>query len=144
MEKEVRIFEYGSVEYDKALSLRYEVLRKPLQLLFTEAELQKDREDIHFGLFDGEKILACLILTKGDNRRIKMRQVAVDHNLQGQGLGKELSEAAENYAREKGFDIVFCNARKVAVPFYEKMGYKIVSDEFTEVNIPHYTMEKPL
>jgi N-acetylglutamate synthase-like GNAT family acetyltransferase len=144
MERLVRIFRYGSPEYDKALSLRYEVLRKPLRLEFTAAELQKDREDIHYGLFEGKRILGCLILTKCEQRKIKMRQVAVDNQFQGQGLGKELCQAAEKYARDKGFKLMFCNARKTAVPFYQKMEYRIVSDEFTEVNIPHYTMEKAL
>lgn len=140
----VQTFNYNSAEYQKALELRYRVLRKPLNLEFTEVELNKDKEDLHFGLFDGENILACLTLTKGEEGRMKMRQVAVDDACQGKGLGRELSKAAEKYAKEIGFSIMFCNARKVAVPFYDKMGYRIVSDEFIEVNIPHYTMEKQL
>ncbi|MEJ7682070.1 MAG: GNAT family N-acetyltransferase [Segetibacter sp.] len=36
------------------------------------------------------------------------------------------------------------HARKSAVGFYEKLGYKIVGDEFLELNIPHYIMEKQL
>lgn len=140
----IQPFDYNSSEYQKALELRYRVLRKPLNLEFTEVELKKDKEDIHFGLFDEERILASLTLTIGDKERMKMRQVAVDNAFQGKGFGKELSKAAEKYAKENGFTIMFCNARKVAVVFYEKMGYKIVSDEFTEVNIPHYTMEKSL
>ncbi len=140
----IRIFKYHSDEYTKALALRYRVLRKPLNLEFTKAELEKDKEDIHFGLFDREKIFACLTLTKGEEGRMKMRQVAVDDAFQSKGLGRQLAEVAEKYAKENGFAIMYCNARKVAVAFYEKMGYNIVSDEFTEVNIPHYTMEKQL
>jgi predicted GNAT family N-acyltransferase len=36
------------------------------------------------------------------------------------------------------------HARKSAVGFYEKNGYKICSGEFEEVTIPHYVMEKEL
>jgi predicted GNAT family N-acyltransferase len=36
------------------------------------------------------------------------------------------------------------HARKNSIGFYEKMGYAIASDEFTEVTIPHYVMEKKL
>lgn len=75
---------------------------------------------------------------------MKMRQVAVEETQQGKGLGKKLSAAGEKYAIENGFEVMFCNARKTAVGFYERMGYKIVSDEFNEVNIPHYAMEKVL
>ena len=141
---QVKIFGYNTQEYDRALQLRDRVLRQPLGLKFTEAELKKDENDTHFGLFEDDKILACLILTKTDGGRMKMRQVAVETKEQGKGHGKELSLAAEKYALEHGFDIMFCHARKTAAPFYENLGYYTVGDEFTEVNIAHYLMEKKL
>jgi predicted GNAT family N-acyltransferase len=140
----VKIFNQGSKEYNQALQLRTEVLRKPLGLEFTPAELKKDEEDVHFGLFENGEIIACLTLTETDNRRVKMRQVAVTSTLQGKGFGKELSLAAEKYCQEKGFEVIFCHARKTAVPFYQKLGYKITSAEFQEVSVPHYVMEKSL
>lgn len=140
----IKIFSYHSVEYKQALQLRDKILRKPLGLQFTEAELKKDEHDIHFGLFDAEKILACLTLTKAENGRMKMRQVAVDDVAQGKGLGSELSLAAEKFALENGYNIMFCHARKAASNFYLKLGYEIIGDEFMEVNIPHYVMEKKL
>jgi predicted GNAT family N-acyltransferase len=36
------------------------------------------------------------------------------------------------------------HARKTASGFYEKLGYKVASDEFEEVTIPHYVMQKKL
>ncbi len=144
MEHELKVFGAGSREYEKALILRYNVLRKPLGLRFTEAEMHKDKEDTHLGLFEGDKIVACLTLSRFPNGRMKMRQVAVDAKLQRSGFGRTLSAEAEKYAVEHGFTTMFCNARDVAVPFYTKLGYKVVSDVFTEVGIPHYTMEKEL
>ena len=144
MSRQIKQFSYHSSEYQQAIKLRDKVLRKPLGLQFTEAELKKDEHDIHFGLFEDGRIIACLTLTKTENGRMKMRQVAVDDNTQGKGLGRELSLAAENYALQLGFHNIFCHARKAASGFYSKLGYKIVGDEFTEVNIPHYVMEKQL
>lgn len=144
MNTQIRTFNYHSTDYAKALKLRDRVLRQPLGLNFTEAELKKDEHDIHFGLFEGENILACLILSETPGKRMKMRQVAVDDANQGKGLGGQLSQAAEQYALQHGFNVMFCHARKTAAPFYQKMGYRIVGDEFTEVNIPHYEMEKDL
>ncbi len=144
MPRQIKTFTYTSPEYKQALELRDRILRKPLGLQFTEAELKKDEEDIHFGLFEGDKIIACLTLTKTGNGRMKMRQVAVDNVLQSKGLGSELSLAAEKFALENGCKVMFCHARKAASPFYLKLGYRIVGDEFTEVNIPHYQMEKEL
>jgi len=51
---------------------------------------------------------------------------------------------AENIARDRGYKTLSMHARKNATGFYEKMGYKVASDEFTEVTIPHYVMEKEL
>ena len=141
---QIKIFDFHSQEYTKALNLRDRVLRQPLGLEFTTEELKKDEYDTHFGLFKDDIIQACLILTKNENGRMKMRQVAVDERLQGNGLGKELSLAAEKYAWQQGFNIMFCNARKTAVPFYQKLGYHVVGSEFIEVNIPHYLMEKDI
>jgi len=30
------------------------------------------------------------------------------------------------------------------VGFYERLGYEVVSEEFTDAGIPHRSMEKPL
>ena len=144
MSRQIKTFAYQSPEYVQALKLRDKILRKPLGLQFTEAELKKDEYDIHYGLFDDGKIVACLTLTGTENGRMKMRQVAVDDNTQDKGFGSQLSLAAEKHAAENGFTVMFCHARKAASGFYLKLGYKIVGDEFTEVNIPHYLMEKQL
>ena len=144
MTTEIKTFAYLSPEYQQALQLRDKVLRQPLGLSFTPSELLKDEKDVHFGLFANGIILACLILTETENHRMKMRQVAVADKEQGKGLGKALNAAAENYALQHGFTVMFCHARKKAVPFYQKLGYNIVGDEFFEVNIPHFVMEKGL
>jgi predicted GNAT family N-acyltransferase len=51
---------------------------------------------------------------------------------------------AENIARDHGYRRLTMHARKSALGFYEKSGYKVCSDEFEEVTIPHYVMEKEL
>ena len=51
---------------------------------------------------------------------------------------------AENLARDRGIKKIEMHARKAAVGFYEKLGYKVKGDEFEEVTIPHYVMEKAL
>ena len=62
----------------------------------------------------------------------------------GQGVGRRLFLDAVARAREKGYKTLQLEADPNAVGFYEKMGYKVTSDEFTEITIPHYVMEKPL
>jgi predicted GNAT family N-acyltransferase len=136
--------EHGSKEYRQMVQLRYEILRKPLGLDFTEEELSKEKNDILIGVIDDDKMLACCMLTKTKSDTVRLRQMAVHKNLQGKGIGASLMNFAENLARDRGYKNLVMHARKVAVGFYEKQGYKITGDEFIEVSIPHYLMQKKL
>ena len=136
---------HGSKEYQQMVALRMEILRKPLGLSFTPDELAKEKEDILIGAFDEEKLLACCLLTKTDESKcLKLRQMAVQNNLQGKGIGASMMNFAELVARDKGYKKLSMHARKTAVGFYEKLGYKTTGDEFEEVTIPHFVMEKIL
>ena len=135
---------FGSSEYDQMVKLRYEIMRKPLGLGFTDEELKKEKEDILIGAFDEEDIIGCCILSKLDERCVRLRQMAVQKNKQGMGIGESMMAFAENIARDRGYKVVMMHARDTAIGFYEKYGYKIKGDEFTEVNIKHHIMEKKL
>lgn len=126
------------------VKLRNDILRQPLGLSFNEEELAREKEDILIGAFDDDEMLACCLLTKTDNHSLRLRQMAVQNNLQGKGIGASMMNFAETIARDKGYKRLLMHARKTALGFYEKLGYRVVGDEFTEVTIPHYVMEKYL
>ncbi len=136
--------DHGSKEYQQMVKLRDEILRQPLGLSLTVDELNKEKDDILIGAFDDEKILACCILTKADNKSLRLRQMAVQNNQQGKGIGASMLNFAEIIARDKGYKKLIMHARETAVRFYEKLGYKLLGDRFTEVTIPHFIMEKKL
>lgn len=138
--------DFDTVEYKKMVHLRTIILRKPLGLTLTQMELELDKEDFLMGCFDDScsELLACCVLTKVDEDIIKLRQMAVAEKYQGKGIGKELILFAEKFAKKKGFKQMVMNARKVAIGFYQKLGYTLIGNEFVEVNIPHYKMEKYL
>jgi ElaA protein len=49
---------------------------------------------------------------------------------------------AINLVREKNLDnVITIHAQTYAIPFYSKVGFKCVGDEFMEDGIPHYKME---
>jgi predicted GNAT family N-acyltransferase len=136
--------DHGSKEYKQMVALRTEILRKPLGLNFSDDELAKEKEDILIGAFDEDKILACCLLTKIDNTTIKLRQMAVQNNLQGKGIGASMMSFAETVARDKGYKKLMMHARNTAIGFYEKFDFKVKGNEFIEVNVPHHVMEKRL
>jgi predicted GNAT family N-acyltransferase len=68
--------------------------------------------------------------------------MAVSLKMQRNGLGAAMMLFAERVARDAGFSTIVMNARKTAVGFYEKLGYKTDGEEFVEVTLPHYLMQK--
>lgn len=140
----LKIIEHGSPDYQKMLALRELILRKPLGLNFQDTELDKEKDNILIGAFEEDDILGCCMLVEENSRIIRLRQMAVLNTLQGKGIGSAILNFAENIARDRGYKVLSMHARKNATGFYEKMGYKICGDEFTEVTIPHYVMEKNL
>jgi N-acetylglutamate synthase-like GNAT family acetyltransferase len=131
---------YGSPEYRASLELRYRILRLPLGLQFSREDLEREVTDHHLVcIMDGE-VTGIILMRPLDEFIIKMRQVAIDEDLQRKGIGTALVEYAEAFAREHGYHRIEMHARKEAVPFYEKMEYAVEGDEFFEVGIPHYKM----
>jgi N-acetylglutamate synthase-like GNAT family acetyltransferase len=145
MKIEKKIISYGSEEYLRSVELRDKVLRKPLGLHFTEEFLQQDKGEYILGLFEDDKILACLNLRMVSDTVMRARQVAVDDEYQGKGLGRILVEFSEAFCKERGFREIFLHARDKAIEFYKRTGYKISDPEwFTEVGIRHLKMTKQL
>ncbi len=140
----LKLIDHGSKEYRQMLQLRFHILRKPLGLQFDQNELEKEKNDILIGAFEEEKILGCCLLTRVDHQTVKLRQMAVFNSLQGKGIGATMMNFAENIARDRGFRKLIMHARKTAVGFYEKQGYRVSGTEFIEVTIPHFVMEKNL
>jgi predicted GNAT family N-acyltransferase len=135
---------HGSAAYKASVVLRNEVLRRPLGLELTDAELERERSDFHLVCEEDGELVGCLVLAPQGNAEIKMRQVAVSPHARGQGIGRALTEFAEEFSRQRGFTRMTLHARSNAVPFYEKLGYERTGDEFEEVTIPHWSMHKSL
>ena len=140
----LKIIDHGSREYQQMVQLRNDILRKPLKLTLTPEELEKEKDEILIAAFEEEKMLGCCMLIIADPGTVRLRQMAVLNNLQGKGIGRALMQFAENIARDRGFKKIIMHARKSAAGFYEKLGYQVCSDEFEEVTLPHYEMEKKL
>lgn len=139
-----RQMDWESAEYAEELNLRNRILRVPLGMNLFEENLEKEKNDFHLGAFAEGRLVGVLILTPLSDRVLKMRQVAVDSDFQGRGVGKGLVRFSEIFAVQKGFSKFELNARQPAVPFYKGLGYCPAGKEFFEVGIPHLKMEKEL
>lgn len=140
----LKIVDYGTDEYKDTIKLRNEILRKPLGLALAEDELKKEQANMHMAAYEDERMLGCCMLVEEDPQTVRLRQMAVVNDVQGKGIGRALMTFAENLARDRGYRKITMHARKNALGFYEKLGYKKNGEEFVEITIPHYVMEKEL
>ena len=136
---------FGTPEYDEAVGLRYEVLRKPLGLDYSPEQLASEYDQVHLAAYGNSgALLAYLNLTPAGTETVKMRQVAVATAVQGKGIGTLLVAESERLAQRLQFEVMSLHARETAVPFYERLGYVREGERFEEVGIPHFKMKKAL
>lgn len=97
------------------------------------------REDaIHIGAFENDQLISVCSLFELSSQRInqakqyRLRAMATHPNFRGMNAGKRVVQFALELTRNKGFDVLWCDARQVALGFYEKMGFSLI-DEWYEV-----------
>lgn len=131
--------------YAQVYDLREEVLRKPIGLSLRNEDLGAESADTIIVALDGaHRVIGCVMLRPIGSKEVKLRQMAIAAQWQGQGVGMALLRKAEEVAGASGYDTISLHARQPAVPFYEKGGYRSEGDVFMEVGIPHLFMHKHL
>ena len=102
-----------------------------------------DLEAIHGQLYDQDRLIAYYRLIDTD-QEVKLGRVIVHPDYRGQGLGDQLIKEAlsvcqDLFANKK----VYAQAQAHLEKFYAAHGFKAISEEYLEDNIPHLDMEKP-
>lgn len=135
------------VAIEEIIELRREVIIAGTGRESPYFEGDRDGTTRHFGAFEGERAVGCLtfLLNEWEGREAwQLRGMATATELRDKGVGQRLLAFAEETLRE-GSDArrMWCNARSSAVGFYEKMGWRAVSEEFDIPGVgPHYRMVK--
>jgi predicted GNAT family N-acyltransferase len=138
-----QIVHIDSPAYDGVWALREEVLRKPLGLSLLDEDLSAEINETTIAAIEPDgSVLGCVMMRRVSDEEVKLRQMAVATELQGQGIGNGLLQQAEELAKSQGYIWISLHARLSAVLFYEKAGYVGEGDVFTEVGIPHLVMKK--
>jgi N-acetylglutamate synthase-like GNAT family acetyltransferase len=145
MQPVIRHIDHTAPEYATGVwQLREDVLRIPLGLSLRNEDLSRDKiNEIFIAEADG-RVIGCVFMQPMDAASIQLRAMAVYPEWQGRGVGALLVAAAEEWSRTAGYQRIELHARKVAMGFYLAIGYQSFGDQFTEVGIPHFMMEKSL
>ncbi len=70
----------------------------------------------------------------------KIGRMAVLSQWRGLGIGKMLLNEAINICRTYGSKQIDLSAQTHAIHFYQQAGFQIISEEYTDVQIPHLDM----
>ncbi len=137
---EFRTFDLNSVDYVAACDLRERLLRKPLGMILSPAELAEDPLYVHVGAFIGKNLVGCLIWKPVGDDCVQIRQVCVHEHFQGRHIGSKLMRFAGELIKAAGYRKILLHARQNAWPFYEQLGYQKQGEPFLEVGIVHQAM----
>lgn len=85
--------------------------------------------------------IRCLYVFKDT---IKIQRFCFLEGYRGLGFGRIVMEYIENYYKNQGIRKIEMDAKYEVFSFYEKCGYKRVSDIFIEANIEHVKMMKTI
>lgn len=130
-------------ELEDAFSVRKTVFVDEQKVPLDEEIDQFENDSKHFVMYvEGRPIGA------GRFRSVdgfgKVERICVLKDARKHGAGKKIMEAIETYACEHNFQKLKLNAQTHAIPFYSRLGYEVVSEEFLDAGIPHKTMVKHL
>lgn len=129
----------------------YEILRSRNEIFIVRQGMNcqdLDGEDYscrHIFYEDNGRVTAYMRAIFADKEKgiVKLgRVLTLNH---GEGLGRRLFEESFPYLKnEMGCRKIYIHSQKQAVGFYEKLGFKSVSGEFSEENVIHIAMEKEI
>lgn len=100
----------------------------------------KDKNAIHVTLKVNGELKAYVRIIKEDGKVYIGRVITLERR---KGYGEKIMRAALDHIREHYGNVdVFVEAQVQAKGFYEKCGFKQISDEYPIDNIPHIEMVK--
>ena len=137
---EIRLLESISSDF---LSLRHRVLRSGQPFETVHYDVDSDSTTSHIGYFERDLLVGCSTLQVDERPccRFRIRGMAVDEKYRGRGIGTEMVRYLQSKAVSENSGI-WCNARILAVPMYERCGFRKVSSIFEIKDIGlHYDME---
>ena len=136
---------------ETTFSVRNPVLRPNLDVESCRFEGDNLLSTTHFGFYDDEKLVGIVSVFEKtnknwkENRQFQIRGMAVLDDFQKKGIGKKLVQSVISFAIEKEVELIWFNARKNAVPFYEKLGFHVHGTAFEIEGIgTHYIMYRML
>ena len=139
------------IEAKDTYKIRNAVLRPGHPVSSCHFPSDQDEHTFHLGAFEDNQLasIASFYFIKNpqikNNYQYQLRGMATLDQFRGQGLSSALLRTAFPIIKNNHVDLLWCNARTEACGFYEKVGFKSISEEFNIEGVgPHYLMIKEI
>lgn len=136
-------------EVSDIINLRYDVLCAGRPRVESQFDGDDGENTHHFAAFQAKDsaefnvgCVSYMLNAWNDQPAWQLRGMAILPELAGQGIGTKLVGFAEGVLREASpVRQMWCNARVPAIPFYERLGWIVASDEFV---VPNYDAHRKM
>ena len=111
--------------------VRHPVLRADKSIDSCHFDGDNSETTIHFGLLDQNNLIGVISIFEAKNnlfvaeKQFQVRGMAVLKAYQKKGFGEKILLNSEKHCSDQNANLIWFNARKEAIRFYEKMGYKV-------------------
>tara|TARA_R110000850_G_scaffold16697_3_gene51792 strand:+ start:20029 stop:20964 length:936 start_codon:yes stop_codon:yes gene_type:complete len=136
------------IDTEETIAIRQQVLREgsPREECYFPGDNLSTT--VHYGIYEENKLAGIATFLEQNHpdfegAHLQLRGMAILDQFKGKGYGKLLVETGEQLAQTKQKQYIWCNARIIAKPFYEKLGYKTFGDSFEISKVgTHFVMYK--
>lgn len=136
----VRALESGA-DLKDAFAVRRQVFHIGQGIDETEDFDDKDKDADQFVAYIGEKPVGTARVRFLEDGTGKIERVAVLEEYRGKNYGLQIMQHILDHLKSGGTVKAVLESQSYAAPFYEKLGFHKVGDEFEEVGISHIKME---
>ena len=130
------------ISAEETWKLRHEVLWPDMPFDFIK--LPEDSDGYHFGGYKDDMLVSVVSLFQTETGIVQFRKFATKPNEQGKGYGSKLLYHLIEFAKQKGFHTLWCNARADKTSFYEKFGMFKTQETYIKQNIKFVILKKLL
>lgn len=133
------------IKTQETYEIRLAILRNEIDLPYKFKE-DFDKDTFHLGAYYKNELVGVATFIKNETdgfkeKQYQLRGMATVLKVRGKGFGKEIIIEAKEFLRQKKTLILWCNARKEAISFYEKLSFNKIGAEFNVDKVgPHFKM----
>ena len=131
-------------------AVRHPVLRagRPLEDVYMEADEQAST--FHLGMYHNKNIVGVASFMEDTHEEFtgiqtRLRGMAVLPEYRNKGIAAQILSKGEEILKERKRNVLWFNARTIALKFYKNLGYDLIGEEFDIPQVgPHVRMKKNL